>query len=424
MFHVFSVLLHLFDKSDDQMSDKKPVRRCAIVGGGAAGFFLALNLKEMCPGLDVTIMERSQKVLSKVAVSGGGRCNCTNTFGHVDHLSLVYPRGHRLLGQLFHLFGPHDAYRWFERHGVPLTVQPDDCVFPASQQSQSVIDCFLQGAKRLGVRIETGVKIQSLEELQSFDYIAVTTGGMSKGQSCGWLSESGHQIEAPVPSLFTFRVSDEPLHGFAGTVCQDATLMLTQTRFRASGPLLITHWGLSGPAALKLSSHAARWLSEHDYRAGISVNWLGLDESSAASLIGTMASENRQKHVATLAPNGLTARLWAYLVERSIGAKKDGRWLDMGKKDVNRLVNTLCNDTYRMDGRAAFKEEFVTCGGVSLKSVSSQTLESKSVPGLFFAGEVLDIDGVTGGFNFQAAWTTAYTVATAICKKEQALTDS
>ena len=402
------------------MSMEQPKHSCAIVGGGAAGFFLALNLKEMCPWLKVTIMERSQRVLSKVAVSGGGRCNCTNTFAHVADLSSVYPRGHRLLGHLFHLFSPHDAFRWFQDHGVALTVQPDDCVFPATQDSHTIIDCFLRGAKQLGIDIKTGVKVQSIAELQTFDYVAVTVGGQPTRNRMEWLADAGHAIENPVPSLFTFNIDDEQLHQLSGTVCTEAVVSLPQTRFKASGPLLITHWGMSGPAALKLSSYAARWLAERGYEADVSINWLGLSEANPASLLGRMTTENQQKQVSTLAPAGLSARLWSHLLQRSIGEKSSSRWADLGKKDKNRMVNTLCNDTYRMSGRTAFKEEFVTCGGVSLSSVVPQTLESKALPGVFFAGEVLDIDGVTGGFNFQAAWTTAYTVATAISKKEAA----
>ena len=398
-------------------------RSCAIVGGGAAGFFLAINLKEMCPSLHVTIMERSQHVLAKVGVSGGGRCNCTNTFRQVADLAEVYPRGHRLLKRLFHSFGPEDAFRWFQQHGVWLTVQPDECVFPASQQSQTIIDCFTSHAKQLGIEVVCGVNIQSIEELEVFDYVAITIGGQPKAERLSWLADAGHQIEQPVPSLFTLNIADKQLTSLMGTVCDTATLMLPQTKFRASGPLLITHWGLSGPAALKLSSQAARWLNEHNYESPIVINWCSQSESQAAEVLKALAAQHQGKQVANVRPFNLSARLWTHLLERSIADKATARCSELGKKDTNRLVNALTADTYHISGRAAFKDEFVTCGGVTLQSVVPQTLESRNRPGWYFAGEVLDIDGVTGGFNFQAAWTTAYTVAKAISEKEHQIKD-
>ena len=397
-------------------------RQCAVVGGGAAGFFLALNLKEMCPEMQVTILERSQHVLAKIAISGGGRCNCTNSFAQVRDLSEVYPRGHRLLKRLFHLFGPRDAYEWFERHGVELTTQDDECVFPSSQDSKAIIDCFLNEAHRHGIDIKTCTPIQSLDELQSFAYVAITTGGHPKATSLQWLADAGHEIEQPVPSLFTFNIDDERLRSLMGTVCEHASMMLPQTKFRSTGPLLVTHWGLSGPATLKLSSHAARWLHERNYQSPVSINWTGMNEAEVASHIARLAATHPQKAVSSVHPFDLSARLWSHLIERSLDGKADARWAEIGKKHMNRLVNTLCNDTYLINGRAPFKDEFVTCGGVSLNSVVPQTLESRSRPHLYFAGEILDIDGVTGGFNFQAAWTTAYTVANAISKTEKDLT--
>ena len=400
------------------MNHRTSSRCCAIVGGGAAGFFAALHLKASCPGLEVTILERSSHVLAKVGLSGGGRCNCTNTFAGVTDLSAVYPRGHRLLRRLFHVFGPKDAYEWFESHGVKLATQPDNCVFPASQRSQTIIDCFISEAQRLGVIVKTGVKIQSMEQLQSYDYVIVTIGGQPHRQALQWLADMGHEIEMPVPSLFTFSIADEGLRSLAGTVCSDAVLQLPHTRFRSSGPLLVTHWGVSGPATLKLSSYAARWLSEQQYKASLVVNWLGMPETGVAELLATMVADHRLKQVSTIAPDGLSSRLWTHLLKRSLAAKSCVRWGELGKKDFNRLVAVLTADTYNIVGRAPFKDEFVTCGGVSLRSVVPQTLESRVCPGLFFAGEVLDIDGVTGGFNFQAAWTTAFVVAKAIAEKE------
>ena len=387
--------------------------KTAVVGGGAAGFFLAINLKEMMPDMQVTIFERSQHVLAKVEISGGGRCNCTNSFEEVTDLSQVYPRGHRLLKRLFNNFDYRDAYRWFEDHGVPLVIQDDQCVFPQAQDAHAIIDCFLSLARRYHIDIQKGCKVQSLENVKGFDYVAVTTGGSPKGEGLRWLAALGHEIEAPVPSLFTFAIHDKPLQALMGVVT-DVETMIPGTKLRASGPLLITHWGVSGPAILKLSSHAARYLAENNYRAPLAIRWLSLTDQEMTSLLYEQVAMQPKKLLTTYNPFGLQQRLWAYLVEKALDTRHQIRWAEMNKKDVNRLVNVLLNDTYQMVGRAPFKDEFVTCGGVSLKAVNPSTLESKQVPHLYFAGEVLDIDGITGGFNFQAAWTTAYTVASAI----------
>lgn len=387
--------------------------KTAVVGGGAAGFFLAINLKEMMPDMQVTIFERSQHVLAKVEISGGGRCNCTNSFEEVTDLSQVYPRGHRLLKRLFNNFDYRDAYRWFEDHGVPLVIQDDQCVFPKAQDAHAIIDCFLSLARRYHIDIQKGCKVQSLEDVKGYDYVAVTTGGSPKGEGLRWLAALGHEIEAPVPSLFTFAIHDKPLQALMGVVT-DVEAMIPGTKLRASGPLLITHWGVSGPAILKLSSHAARYLAERNYQAPLAIRWLSLTDQEMTSLLYEQVATQPKKLLTTYNPFGLQQRLWAYLVEKALDTRHQIRWAEMNKKDVNRLVNVLLNDTYQMAGRAPFKDEFVTCGGVSLKAVNPSTLESKQVPHLYFAGEVLDIDGITGGFNFQAAWTTAYTVASAI----------
>ena len=387
--------------------------KTAIIGGGAAGFFLAVNLKEMMPEMDVTIFERSSRVLAKVEVSGGGRCNCTNSFAEVTDLSQVYPRGHRLMKRLFHEFNQEDAYQWFERHGVPLMTQDDECVFPQAQDSHVVINCFLSLAHRYHINICTGRKIQSLDELCSYDYVAVTTGGSPKGEGLHWLAALGHEIEPPVPSLFTFSIADDKLHALQGLVVE-AVALIPGTKFRAEGPLLITHWGLSGPAILKLSSYAARHLADNQYRASLSVNWVQQREEEVQTAIRDMSHRQPQKLLTTCNPFRLQQRLWNYLLEKALGQRATQRWSELNKKDVNRLVNILVNDAYQIAGRAAFKDEFVTCGGISLKAVNPLTLESRHVPRLFFAGEVLDIDGITGGFNFQAAWTTAYIVARSI----------
>ena len=388
--------------------------KTAVIGGGAAGFFLAVNLKEAVPEMAVTIFERSNRVLSKVAVSGGGRCNCTNTFADVRDLSAVYPRGHRLMKRLFKSFDNHDAYAWFERHGVPLVVQEDQCVFPAAQDSKAIIDCFLSLARRYQIEIRQGEKISSLAELSDYDFVAVTTGGSPTGEGLKWLAALGHELEPPVPSLFSLRVGNEGLCGLTGTVVNDVSVHLPGTKFRAEGPLLITHWGVSGPAILRLSSYAACHLADNSYMVSLSVNWLQSDEATVLSALAEMTIRQPQKQLSTFNPFGLSQRLWNHLLSETLGVRSQIRWSEMNRKDMNRLTNTLVNATYSVVGRAPFKDEFVTCGGVSLKSINPATLESRHVPHLYFAGEVLDIDGITGGFNFQAAWTTAYVVQQSI----------
>ena len=388
--------------------------KTAIVGGGAAGFFLAVNLKEMMPEMEVTIFERGHHVLRKVAISGGGRCNCTNSFASVGDLSEVYPRGHRLMKRLFNVFDNRDAYQWFERHGVPLVTQDDDSVFPASQDAQSIVGCLLGNARKLGVEIRTGRKIASLDELSDYDYIALTTGGMPSEK----LSIFNYQfsITKPCPSLFSFHIDDERLQALMGIVTE-ATAMIPGTKLKASGPLLITHWGMSGPAILRLSSYAARLLYDNQYRLPLSVNWTNAKPDEVLQELYAIAASHPQKQITNIRPYGLTGRLWEYIIRKALGERSEGKWLSLNKKEMNRLSNMLTNDEYQIAGRAPFKDEFVTCGGVSLQSINPSTLESKTHPRLYFAGEVLDIDGITGGFNFQAAWTTAYVVAKSITEK-------
>ena len=395
--------------------------RTAIIGGGAAGFFLAINLKEMLPQMAVTIFERSQRVLAKVEISGGGRCNCTNSFEGVGDLSAVYPRGHRLMKRLMKGFSQRDAYGWFERHGVPLVTQEDQCVFPASQDSHTIINCFLGEARRHGIEIKTGHRINSLDELSGYDYIAVTTGGSPKAEGLQWLADLGHEITAPVPSLFTFRIDDQRLHSLMGTVAEEATAQFPGTKLKGRGPLLITHWGMSGPAILKLSSYGARLMAEQSYQLPLSINWLSRRDDEIKQQLLHMTSVGGRKQLSSLHPDGIPARLWNYLAEKALGQRAQSPWTSLNQKEINRLTNTLVNDTYQTAGRAPFKDEFVTCGGIALTAVDTATLESRHVPRLFFAGEVLDIDGITGGFNFQAAWTTAYTVAKAITQNCQRL---
>lgn len=401
----------------DRIQPSQPLRT-AIVGGGAAGFFLAVNLKEMCPEMEVTILERSKRVLAKVEISGGGRCNCTNSFAEVKDLSAVYPRGHRLMKRLMKGFSHRDAYEWFERHGVKLVTQDDQCVFPQSQDSHTIINCFLYESRRRGIEVRTESKVESIDALCGYDFIAITTGGSPNAEGLRWLAEKGHETEQPVPSLFTFQITDSSLQALMGTVVEGATAMIPGTKLRAEGPLLITHWGMSGPAILKLSSYAARHLAGCQYHAPLAINWTGRRDIEVMEELSAIIIGHPQKQLQTIAPCGLPSRLWTYLIQKCLGQRSNSRWGTLNQKELHRLANMLSGgDTYQIAGRAAFKDEFVTCGGISLSAVNPSTLESRHVPHLYFAGEVLDIDGITGGFNFQAAWTTAYTVAQAIAKE-------
>ena len=392
--------------------------RTAIIGGGAAGFFLAINLKEMMPAMDVVIMESAQRVLRKVELSGGGRCNVTNTFEGIRDLKEVYPRGHRLMGRLFRTFSPQDAWQWFECRGVRLTAQADHCVFPVSQDAHTIINLFLAETKRLGITIRTGCRIKTLDEMDDFDNICVTIGGQPRVEGLLWLEQD---IVAPVPSLFTLSIADSELNALTGTVIPNATVFIPGTKLRAGGPLLLTHWGMSGPAVLRLSSYAARHLAECNYLSPLMVNWTSATEAEATEAIIALTKQCAQKLISSVTPLQLPQRLWAYLCEKAIGQRARAPLGSLNAKEQRRLVNVLIADEYHSSGRAPHRDEFVTCGGISLSAVNATTLESRTRPGLYFAGEVLDIDGVTGGFNFQAAWTTAFTVARAINDSKHSL---
>lgn len=391
--------------------------KTAIIGGGAAGFFLAIRLKTLVPEMDVTILERHERVLRKVEVSGGGRCNCTNSFARITNLAQAYPRGHRVMKRLFREFNHESAYEWFESHGVPLVTQEDECVFPKAQDSHAIINLFLAECHRLGVRIHTEADgfaeaIKDGELL--YDFVAVTTGGMTP--AVRQLFEE-KDIIPPLPSLFTFTIEDKKLRSLMGTVVE-AVASIPGTKLRSEGPLLITHWGMSGPAIIKLSSYAARLLAERNYRMPLAINWCATAgvEDVREWVEHTRKAEG-QKLVVNVRPYDFSTRFWEYLTARAGIESTQRRWSEIGPKQTNRLIEVLTNDQYGIAGRSAYKDEFVTCGGISLDAVHPDTLEHKRIPGLYFAGEVLDIDGITGGFNLQAAWTTADAVARAIHNK-------
>lgn len=409
--------------------------RIAIIGGGAAGFFLAANIRKQNPDTQIIIFEKAAKVLAKVKVSGGGRCNLTNSFQNISDLKQAYPRGHRLMKKLFKTFSHEDAYRWFEERGVRLVTQEDQCVFPVSQDSESIIMCLKREALSNGTEIRTGHAVSRIEKLEdgtfrlSFasegispclvDRVAITSGGAPQPKDLQYLQPLKHETEDPVPSLYTFNIKNEAAHQLMGIVVEEATAWIPGTKFRSQGALLFTHWGMSGPAILKLSSYAARWIHETNYKFPLQVCWTPENNTEyVTEELKGILNQHAQKQLSSIRPYQLPQRLWNYLIGKA-GLSPEKKWAEVGKKGLNRLVTLLTSDTYEVSGKGTFREEFVTCGGISLNAVSQQTLESKTIPGLFFAGEVLDVDAITGGFNLQAAWTMAYVVAQNIATPPQ-----
>lgn len=410
-----------------------------IIGAGAAGCFAAIEVKRRNPGARVIVVEAASRALAKVAITGGGRCNLTNTFARVNMqsggLKEVYPRGDKLMRRALSAFSHEDCWAWFEREGVRLVAQDDECVFPVSQDAMQIVGTLLRLMERLGVELRLRHKVASIVPTEGrysiafadtslapivADRVLVTAGGQPRAKGFDMLDPLGLKIEAPVPSLFTFNIAGDWHTRLMGAVVEDAVVTLAGTKLKAAGPLLLTHWGMSGPAILRLSSYAARLLAERQYRGTLVVNWLGgLNDEEARTMLHEIATANARKLITTTPPQGLTARFWGLLLER-IGvvtpAMVQGtalipRWAELGKKQTARIVTALTADVHEITGRCAFKEEFVTCGGVALSEINPATMESRRHPGLFFAGEVTDVDAVTGGFNLQAAWSMGFVAA-------------
>lgn len=397
--------------------------RIAIIGAGAAGCFCAINMKRLMPGVQVDIYEAGTRALAKVAITGGGRCNLTNTFREVNDLAHVYPRGDKLMRRALTAFSQEDTWEWFEHEGVRLVAQDDECVFPVSQDAMEIVNTLLRLIHKLGIGLHLRHRITSvcktdqgydIGEGATADCVVVTTGGHPRQSGFDMLAPLGLKIVPPLPSLFTFNVAGDWHQQLMGTVVENATVSITGTKFRAQGALLLTHWGMSGPAILKLSSYAARHLADNGYKATIAVNWMGdSNEDEVRSLINDMMARNAQKLVTNVYPTHLTSRHWLNILERS-NIPTTQRWGALNKKHINRLATTLTADIHEVTGRCHFKEEFVTCGGVSLKEININTMESRKHSGLFFAGEVLDVDAITGGFNLQAAWSMGFVVANSL----------
>jgi predicted Rossmann fold flavoprotein len=394
-----------------------------IVGGGAAGFFTAINVVENNPKLKVAILERGKEVLSKVRVSGGGRCNVTHACFIPNDLVKFYPRGEKELRGPFHQFCSGDTIEWFEKHGVELKIEEDGRMFPVTDSSQTIIDCFLNTAKNLGIDVLTGQSVQSV--FKGEDYWKIETNQQSF--KCGklvmttgsnpkiWemMTAFGHSIVEPVPSLFTFNIKDNRIKDLMG-VSAIASVKVKDSKLKASGPLLITHWGMSGPGILRLSAWGARELATKNYQFILQVNWLNdLDFDTVLEDLKEIKEINSKKMVSKFCPFEFPKRLWESLLQAS-EIKPETKWADVSKKQLTDLVNQLTNGQFQVNGKSTFKEEFVTAGGIDLKEINFKTMESKLHPNLFFAGEILNIDAITGGFNFQNAWTGGFIVANAI----------
>jgi len=394
--------------------------RVAVIGGGAAGFFAALACAARYPDSQVILLERTDKPLAKVRISGGGRCNVTTAVTSPNDLVKHYPRGGRALKPLFHRFGPKETVNWFLERGVELKTEADGRMFPTTDDSQTIIECLAREVLKLRVCLRYNARVEALKPSdngiilsingtdEQFDNVIVATGGSPKADGLAWLADLCHEVVEPVPSLFTFNLTDDPIVQLTGLSAPRATVRLSGSDLHASGPVLITHWGLSGPAILRLSSLAARWLAQRDYQAEVVVNWTGIgNEEEVRSALNAQKTQHPKALVKGSNPYQLPARLWEHLCVQ-VGLNVGLTYAELGGKQLNRLVNTLMNDAHAIHGKTTFKEEFVTCGGISLDSVDMRTMQSRAVPQLYFAGEVLDIDGVTGGFNFQAAWTTGF----------------
>ncbi|MBP7245623.1 MAG: NAD(P)/FAD-dependent oxidoreductase [Bacteroidia bacterium] len=408
------------------MRDIKKARKAAIIGGGAAGFFAALHLAEIDPQCEVHIFEKSTQLLSKVKVSGGGRCNVTHACFDNRTLVQFYPRGSKQLASPFKRFSPTDTITWFKERGVLLKTEEDGRMFPVTDSSQTIINCFLEEAQRLGVRIHTqqGVSTFFREEnhwkitfndQSNFvaDALLIATG--SSELVWNQLKSLGIKIEEPAPSLFTFNVKDMNLHELSGTSVEHTSLKIQGTKLKTEGPLLITHWGMSGPAILKLSAWGALDLKGLNYNFTLTVSYLPEenDETLLTKLKRLRSTESR-KQVSSFSPfDVLSKRLWNYLLGKS-DISFDLNWADLSNKELQKLMEELLHGNYKVNGKSTFKDEFVTCGGVSLDEINFKTYASHKIQGLFFAGEVVNVDAVTGGFNFQHAWTSGWIAAEGI----------
>jgi hypothetical protein len=402
------------------------MNKIIIIGGGAAGFFTAINAKEQNPNLDITILEKGKEVLQKVKISGGGRCNVTHACFEPKELVKFYPRGEKELLGPFHTFMTGDTFEWFDDRGVPLKIEEDNRVFPEANTSQAIIDCFQNQVEKLGVKVLKNHGVISIEKEANqwivttknsefvADKLVVAAGSSNKAWE---LAKSlGHRIVEPVPSLFTFNIKDQRIIDLLGISVPNATVNIVDTKLESSGPLLITHWGMSGPAVLKLSAFGARILAAKNYQYNVQVNWLSRPTDKIVNVLLNLKKKQPKKQVSLKSPfSEIPRRLWERLVIASEISDKH-KWADLSHKHVNDLANQLTKGVFNANGKSTFKEEFVTAGGIDLKEINFKRFESRIHDNLFLVGEMLNIDAVTGGFNFQNAWTGGYITAKAIAE--------
>ena len=406
-------------------------KQLIVIGGGAAGFFCAVNAARLDPSLKVTIIEKSNKLLSKVKVSGGGRCNVTHACFDIVEMSKRYPRGQHFIKRAFYQFFTTDTINWFEERGVKLKTEDDGRMFPITNSSQTVIDCLLKEVNKFGVEILMNREVKKIErqpstfnlqlstgEYLSADFVCIASGGYPKSSMFDWLKELGHTIEETVPSLFTFNLPKHPITKLMGVTIEKAKVKIQNSKLEEEGPLLITHWGLSGPVVLRLSAWGARELKIKNYELRININWMSdYNEETLRKKLQELRNTNASQKVINKNAFGLPSRLWEFLAEQA-GIKNEWRWADLPSVEQNKFIKNLCNYECDVRGKTTFKEEFVTAGGIKLNEVDANTMMSKKVSNLFFAGEVLDVDGITGGFNFQHAWTSGFVAAKSIAENK------
>lgn len=416
----------------NSFGDLKKSKHFIVIGGGAAGFFCAVNAARLNPLLNVVIVEKTSKLLSKVRVSGGGRCNVTHACFEISSLVKKYPRGTNFLKKTFHQFNTNECIQWFEERGVKLKTEADGRMFSNTDSSQTIIDCLLKEANKYQVEILMNREVKRLLKVNgewalffadgsilNADYVCVACGGYPKSAMFDWLKTLGHSIEEPVPSLFTFNMPNNPITQLMGVAVEKATVKIVGSKLSDEGPLLITHWGMSGPAILKLSAWGARELADKNYHFNILINWLSnYNEQSLRESWQALRNERSVQKIGNRNPFNLPTRLWVYLLNES-GINENIRWADLPGKEQNKLIKNLTAQEFEVKGKTTFKEEFVTCGGIKLSEVDANTMQSKILSNLFFAGEILDVDGITGGFNFQHAWTSGWIAARGIAELSQ-----
>lgn len=401
-------------------------KKIVVVGGGAAGFFCAIQVAEKHPNWEVIILEKSSKILSKVKVSGGGRCNVTHACPDVEKLLLKYPRGQRFLKKAFYKFATKDTIEWFANNGVQLHIEKDGRMFPTTNNSETIIDCFLQKVHQYKIQVLTNHEVVNVVKTNAENIFEITlandqkinanaiclaTGGMLKAASLKWLTAFGHEIIEPVPSLFTFNVADKKITTLMGVAIDNASIQWKGSKYLERGPILITHWGVSGPAAIKLSAWCAREMAATNYEGAIIINWTPeYNEASLKMEWFNLRMDFGKREIGSKNPFNLPQRLWHFLLQEA-AIQLTTKWADLKSTQQQSLIQLLTRYTLDIKGKTTFKEEFVTCGGVDLKDIDPLTMESKLCPGLHFAGEMMDVDGITGGFNFQHAWTSGWIAA-------------